>query len=126
MAAVRTVTRSVTLGVPPDRAWGAVGRSEALSRWLGVDFAVEVRPAATGTASAPGGRRHVLVEEVAEPSRLVFTWWPAGDADGGDPPSKVEIVLVPAGDAGTTLTVTETALADLDGPAPSPAGAARR
>lgn len=108
MATKRTISRTTVVPSGLARTWEAVSEPAQLSRWLGVPVAVEVRPGAVGTA----GARVVQVEEVEPGRRLSFSWWAVGD--GGEPPSRVAVVVEPAVD-GTRVTVEETALDDLGG-----------
>lgn len=102
------VTRTTVLPAEPARVWEAVGSPERLSRWLGVDVEVDLRPGGEGMAREPDGSvRHLVVEEVEPGERLTFHWWQ------GDSGSTVEIDLEPAGD-GTLLRVTETMLPVVD------------
>jgi uncharacterized protein YndB with AHSA1/START domain len=112
MPALRSVTRSVTVPTPPGRAWDAVTEPALVSRWMGLEVAFDVRPAGTGSASGPLGRRRIVVEVVNPCRRLVFSWWPEDGTGDAHSPSQVEITLQPA-DEGTRVTVTETALDDL-------------
>lgn len=102
------VTRTVVLPATPSRVWDAVGAPDRLSRWLGVDIELDVRPGGEGTARDPDGTtRRLVVDDVQPGARLSFSWWP--EPRGHGPASAVEIDLEPV-DGGTRLRVTETAL----------------
>ena len=73
--------------------------------WLGADAEIDARP---GGAVRVGDKVGV-VEEVERPRRLSF-WWT--ETEGDDPPSRVDLDLLPLG-VGTRLRVRETRL-DLD------------
>lgn len=88
------MTRTIDIGRPPEEVWETVtGR-----RWLG-------EPAGDGVVHTDDGRRHMQVTEIDRPRRWGFSWWPAGA-----PLDRTDVIveLEPA-DAGTTVTVTETA-----------------
>ena len=98
------VTRTTVLPAEPARVWEAVGSPERLSRWLGVEVELDLRPGGEGMArERDGSVRRLVVEEVEPGERLAFHWW------RDDRGSTVEIDLKPAGD-GTALRVTETML----------------
>jgi uncharacterized protein YndB with AHSA1/START domain len=102
------VTRTAHLPADPARVWEAVRSPDRLSRWLGADVDLDVRPGGEGTAREPGGTvRRLVVEEVEPGTRLTFQWWPADDDTPGWDASTVEIDLEPA-DGGTLVRVTET------------------
>lgn len=109
MAATRSVTRSILLAVPVERAWAVIGDGVRLGSWLGIAVAFDIREGASGTAAGADGIRAVRVDAVDSAERLVWTWWPL---ESDDPPSRVELLLEPIGD-GARVTVTETVLADL-------------
>lgn len=118
MAIAARVTRTTMLPADPDRVWEVVGSPERLSRWLGVDVDLDVRPGGEGTARDPDGSvRRMVVEDVEPGRRLAFHWWPVAPnrereartpAEAGA--SMVEIDLEPA-EGGTLVRVTETAQA---------------
>ncbi len=82
----------------PEETWEAITDPEQLGEWLAEDAEVDLRPGGDLTI----GERSGFVEEVVEPSRLVF-WWAAD----GEESSRVEIELEPAVD-GTRVRVIET------------------
>lgn len=99
------LSREITLPAPVDEIW----RSLAEPAWLGEDARIELRP----DGEVRAGDRSGFVEEVEEPSRLVF-WW----SKPGDDATRVELELTDDGDE-THLRVVESspfALLDLYGP----------
>jgi uncharacterized protein YndB with AHSA1/START domain len=99
------LSREITLPAPADEVW----RSLAEPAWLGEDATIDLRP--DGDVSA--GDRTGFVEEVEEPSRLVF-WWSAPGEDA----TRVELDLEEDGQE-THVRVVESrplALLDLYGP----------
>lgn len=110
MAASRTVSRALDLSADAARVWEAVSTTALLERWLGVQLHLELRAGASGIAHDADGSRLVRVDLVEAPERLVFTWWPL---DEGAEPSRVDLGVA-SRPGGSRLTVTETALADLD------------
>jgi len=122
MPASAAVKRTVVLPADRKRVWDAVTRPAPLSRWLGAEVEIDLRPGGTGTVVGEDETvRRLVVEEVVPGRRLTFHWWPA-DREAATPrdagASTVEIGLdeVPAG---TRVTVTEMAPAN-----PAPAAAA--
>ena len=99
------LSREITLPAPAEEVW----RSLAEPAWLGEDASIELRP----DGEVRAGDRTGFVEEVEEPTRLVF-WWSAP----GEESTRVELDLEDDGDE-TTLRVVESrplALLDLYGP----------
>jgi uncharacterized protein YndB with AHSA1/START domain len=82
----------------PEETWEALTDPDQLGEWFASDAEVDLRPG----GDLQIGDRSGFVEEVAEPSRLVF-WWAADDEES----SRVEIELEPAV-AGTRVRVTES------------------
>lgn len=109
MRPAHTVRRSVVLEAPPRRVWETVSRPERLSRWLGGEVELDVRPGGDGVVRLPGGTRRAVVEDVSPGRRLAFHWWDE-EAQGDTPADRgattVTIDLHPV-DAGTRVTVTE-------------------
>ena len=102
-----SVTREIVLPVPRERAWELVTEPAELETWLADE--VEFEPdegAPLRTAWEGGETREGVVEEVAEPERIVFRW---GDP-GVDRDSRVEWRLEEH-PAGTRFVVTERLLA---------------
>jgi uncharacterized protein YndB with AHSA1/START domain len=90
-----SVQREVELPVDCDEAWAAVVEGD----WLGEEASLELAPGGEARFVVDGEERGGWVEEVVPLERLVF-WW-------GDPASRVEVELEPAG-AGTRVRVTES------------------
>jgi uncharacterized protein YndB with AHSA1/START domain len=98
------LSREITLPAPVEEVW----RSLAEPAWLGEDAAIDLRP----DGDVRAGDRTGFVEQVEEPSRLVF-WWSAPDEDA----TRVELELEPDGEV-TRLRVVESrpfAMLDLYG-----------
>ena len=112
------LSREITLPAPAEEVW----RSLAEPAWLGEDATIDLRP----DGEVRAGDRTGFVEEVEEPSRLVF-WWSAPGEDA----TRVELELEADGEE-THLRVVESrpfAMLDLYGaeivlalPAPQPPG----
>lgn len=101
-----TITRSIDLDAPADAVWDAIGDPRGLEHWLAGSLDLEPEPGRAGTLVEPDGtRRRVVVTERLDGERLGFVWW---DEDRPDDASVVRIE-VDATDAGTRVTVTETA-----------------
>jgi uncharacterized protein YndB with AHSA1/START domain len=84
----------------PEETWEAITDPEHLGEWFAEGAELDLRPGGELTI----GERSGFVEEVAEPSRLVF-WWAAD----GEESSRVEIELEPAPlGGGTRVRVVET------------------
>jgi uncharacterized protein YndB with AHSA1/START domain len=98
------LNREITLSAPPEDVW----ESFAEPAWLGEDASIDLTPGGEVRA----GERTGFVEEVVEPSRLVF-WWSREEEDA----TRVEIELEDAGGE-TVLRVLESrplAMLDLRG-----------
>jgi uncharacterized protein YndB with AHSA1/START domain len=98
------LNREITLPAPPEDVW----ESFAEPAWLGEDASIDMTPGGEVRA----GERTGFVEEVLEPSRLVF-WWSREEEDA----TRVEIELEDAGGE-TVLRVLESrplAMLDLRG-----------
>jgi uncharacterized protein YndB with AHSA1/START domain len=95
------LSREITLPAPADEVW----RSLAEPAWLGEDASIELRP----DGEVRAGDRTGFVEEVEEPSRLVF-WWSARGEDA----TRVELDLEEAGEETRVRVVESRPLALLD------------
>jgi uncharacterized protein YndB with AHSA1/START domain len=95
------LTREITLPATAEEVW----RSLAEPHWLGDDARIELRP----DGDVRVGDRTGFVEEVEEPSRLVF-WWSAPDEDA----TRVELDLEEDGDETIVRVVESHPLAMLD------------
>jgi uncharacterized protein YndB with AHSA1/START domain len=110
------VTRTRVLPVSPERIWEAIGSPEQLSRWLGMDVDLDIRPGGEGTARDPDGSlRRIAVEDVEPGRRLTFHWWAAPNradgaactpAEAGASTVEIDLEVV---EGGTLVRVTETA-----------------
>jgi uncharacterized protein YndB with AHSA1/START domain len=94
-------SREITLSAPAEEVW----RSLTEPAWLGEGAAIELRP----DGEVRVGDRTGFVEEVEEPSRLVF-WWSAPGEDA----TRVELELEPSGDETRLRVVESSPLAMLD------------
>jgi uncharacterized protein YndB with AHSA1/START domain len=79
------VERDHWYDAPPDVMFDRLLDPDGLAAWL--------------------GDRRIVVDEVVDGERIVFTW----DGEGDDPPSEVAIQLEPE-NGGTRVTVVERAL----------------
>jgi uncharacterized protein YndB with AHSA1/START domain len=95
------LSREITLPAPAEEVW----RSLAEPAWLGEDARIELRP----NGDVRAGDRTGFVEEVEEPSRLVF-WWSAPGEDA----TRVELELEPDGEQTHLRVVESHPLAMLD------------
>jgi uncharacterized protein YndB with AHSA1/START domain len=110
------IEKSIHIAAPVDRVWRALTDHEEFGAWFRVklDGPFAVGKPSRGHITYPG-YEHLKWEArvvAMEPSSLfAFTWHPyAVDPDrdySGEPPTRVEFRLAPAGD-GTRLTVTES------------------
>jgi uncharacterized protein YndB with AHSA1/START domain len=99
------VTRSVDLDAAPAEVWDALTEEALLREWLADEVELDAEPGGEILCRyADGEERRGEVELVEEAERLAWSWW----RDGDEGPSRVELVL-DALDAGTRLTVIETA-----------------
>jgi len=104
-ASAERVTRSVDLDAPPADVWDALTEAALLGEWLADEVELEAEPGGEIVCRyADGEERRGEVELVEEAERLAWSWW----REGGDGPSRVELVLDAVAD-GTRLTVIETA-----------------
>jgi len=102
----RQVERETVLDAPPDQVWEAITDERLLSEWLADEAELDAVPG--GRASfrfSDGSEREGTVLRVEEERELAFTW-----ARPGEPPSEVEMTLVPLV-SGTRLVVVERASA---------------
>jgi uncharacterized protein YndB with AHSA1/START domain len=95
------LTREIRLPATAEEVW----RSLAEPEWLGENARIELRP----DGEVRVGDRTGFVEEVEEPSRLVF-WWSAPDEDS----TRVELDLEENGDETIVRVVESHPLAMLD------------
>jgi uncharacterized protein YndB with AHSA1/START domain len=111
-ASAGQVTRSVDLDAAPAEVWDALTEEALLGEWLADEVEIEAEPGGEIVCRyADGEERRGEVELVEEAERLAWSWW----RDGGDAPSRVELLLDAIAD-GTRLTVIETAPFEADGP----------
>jgi uncharacterized protein YndB with AHSA1/START domain len=95
------LSREITLPAPADEVW----RSLAEPAWLGEGATIELRP----NGDVRAGDRTGFVEEVEEPSRLVF-WW----SRPGEDATRVELELEADGEETRLRVVESRPLAMLD------------
>ncbi|HEX3737720.1 MAG TPA: SRPBCC domain-containing protein [Solirubrobacterales bacterium] len=106
------LTRSVELDAAPAEVWDALTEAALLREWLAAEVEMEVEPGGELVCRyADGEERRGEVELVEEAERLAWSWW----REGGDGPSRVELVLDAIADR-TRLTVIETAPLPASGP----------
>ena|SRR5919112_513867 len=95
------LSREITLPAPAEDVW----RSLSEPAWLGEDAAIDLRP----DGEVRAGVRTGFVEELEEPSRLVF-WWSAPDEDA----TRVELQLESDGEQTHVRVVESRPFAMLD------------
>jgi uncharacterized protein YndB with AHSA1/START domain len=95
------VERELVVPESPEEVWRSLSEPD----WLGEDAYIELEPA----GEVHAGDRSGFVEEVDEPSRLVF-WW---GEEGGES-TRVEIELEEADEGTRVLVVESRPLAILD------------
>jgi uncharacterized protein YndB with AHSA1/START domain len=95
------LSREITLPAPAEEVW----RSLSEPTWLGEDASIDLRP----DGEVRAGDRTGFVEEVEEPSRLVF-WWSAPDEDA----TRVELELESDGEHTHVRVVESRPFAMLD------------
>jgi uncharacterized protein YndB with AHSA1/START domain len=95
------LSREITLPAPVEEVW----RSLAEPAWLGDGASIELRP----DGDVRAGERTGFVEQVEEPSRLVF-WWSAPGEDA----TRVELELEADGEETRLRVVESRPLAMLD------------
>jgi uncharacterized protein YndB with AHSA1/START domain len=106
-----TVERTLDLNAPLDRVWRALTDPEELARWFPdrVDQA-EIKPGVEGRfVWEKHGAYAFRLEAVEPPRRLVWQW--ARDAETSldeGVTTKVEWILEPRSDGGTTLRLRES------------------
>lgn len=118
MAARRQVTRTVTVPAPLEDVWSSVVAPEGLAGWLGTGADLRSTGPGKGELRELDGTVRTIRVEASTFGRLVFWWCPRQGGDGDV--SRVEVTLAETG-GGTLVTVTETALADAEGPRPAAA-----
>jgi uncharacterized protein YndB with AHSA1/START domain len=97
------VIRELEMPAPPEEVWRWLTDPELLSRWLGADAEVDVRPGGDlRIRDESGAERTGWVEEAEKPHRLAF-WW----REPGEDATRVEVELERT-EEGTLLRVVET------------------
>jgi uncharacterized protein YndB with AHSA1/START domain len=103
-----TVERTEHFEATPEELWPLVSEPDALAEWLDADVQLEPRPGGRVHVVEPNGLERVgVVHRVVPHERIEFTWTVL---DGDSTPSVVSFELVPDGDGGTDLRITETRL----------------
>ena len=105
-----TVERELTIAARPETVWKLLVDPAEQSSWWGTALDFDARPGGPFRVEViPGHIAKGEFVEVAEPSRLVYTWgW---EGEGSVPPgsSTIEIALEQSGD-GTKLTFVHSGL----------------
>jgi uncharacterized protein YndB with AHSA1/START domain len=122
---VERIDRDLLIPASPDEVWDAITEDG----WLAEKVELALEPGGEARFTDPDRIRRGWVEEAVLPGaerggRLVFWWGPEGE-----PATRVELTLEPAGRTRTHLRVTETRpleMLDLVGlPLPGQSGATR-
>ncbi len=121
------IERQLELPANVEQAWRALTEPEWLTLWLADEIDLEPWPGGAARFRVGQSERTGWVEEISPPhasnegGRLAF-WW----SEDGEPASRVELTLTPAGDGVTSIRVVETRpleILDLIGiPAPGAGG----
>jgi uncharacterized protein YndB with AHSA1/START domain len=99
------IERELLLKASVREVWEAVIAGE----WLADEVTLDLRPGGDATFYSDRGVRSGWIEEVREPAsagapgRLTF-WW----AEDGEPATRVELTVEPAGDRSARVRVVET------------------
>jgi uncharacterized protein YndB with AHSA1/START domain len=113
MAFPDRIERTVELGHPPRRVWGALTTAEGLGTWFGNQATVDLRPGGSAQLSWDSGDKAELrIERIEEPTVFGFTWRIYGLSEDDPRRTYVEFTLEPVGE-GTRLTVVESGFAQL-------------
>ncbi len=121
------IERRLELPTGVEQAWQALTEPEWLALWLADEVDLELWPGGAARFRVGESERTGWVEEISPPNaddaeaRLAF-WW----SEDGEPASRVQLTLTPAGDGLTSIRVVETRpleILDLIGiPAPGASG----
>ncbi len=105
-----SIERELDLAASPARIWESLTNPELLAQWLADEVTLELRPGAEASFRIGEERRSGWVEEITAPdedergwARLSF-WW----ASDGEPASRVQLTLIPLGQATTRLRIVES------------------
>ncbi len=108
---------SVLIGAGLDEVWAALTTDAGLAGWMGDGAKIDLDAGLIAVPDCSTGIARVgALREVSPGRRLAFTWWPEHlDEDAQDAMLAVTDVAITLtqGDAGTVVTVTETAPAPL-------------
>jgi uncharacterized protein YndB with AHSA1/START domain len=105
-----TVERELTIAARPETVWKLLVDPAEQSSWWGTALDFDARPGGPFRVEViPGHIANGEFVEVAEPSRLVYTWGWEGEGSVQPGASTIEIVLEQSGD-GTKLTFVHSGL----------------
>jgi uncharacterized protein YndB with AHSA1/START domain len=106
----RTIEKVLELTASPERVWQAITDADELAHWFGDEAEMDLRPGGDAFMFWNShGRFAMRVEEVEAPRRLVWSWIHEPDVAFEDAPStRVEWMLTPREDGGTTLRLRES------------------
>lgn len=106
---VLEVRKTMEFRAAPERVWRAISEPEELARWFPDSVEGEVRPGGDGAwVWENHGRYAVRFEIVEPPTRLVWRWARDPDVPLAESHStRVEWILDPRADGGTTLKLRE-------------------
>ena len=110
----RTVERTLGLAASQERVWQAITDPKELAMWFGDQAEGDLRPGGEAAMTWDShGRFAMKIEEVEAPHRLVWSWVHEPNvAYDRAPSTRVEWVLTPREDGGTTLKLRETGFLD--------------
>lgn len=112
------ISRQIDIAAPPAKVWAALTDKELIAQWFG--DSAEFDPVVGGTGffgwSAHGARFRVVVEQIEEPTLLVYRWANESDVDPVPGNSTVVRFELAAIEGGTRLSLLEKGFEELANP----------